>query len=332
MTSISNSLGYYNSLLSKAMKASSGTQTTANSTLSVPDTGLSARSFGIHHHRRDDGMQMMQLLMSLMEQMMTMFTTMLSQQASYPPINNYNYPAPPSNDQDVSHNCTPTPAPTPTPTPTPAPTPYPTPAPTPAVLGSAGLVGDPKFMLFTPDLQNVADLAPLKEFESDLKVGQTITALHDEDNGGLEANLTGVQVNPANGNSIGVGDAQFWVGQQSVEFANNGDLLIDGVKKGNINDNGFIAPITLATGATIQTANRVDDANGNQKERFVLNNGEYEVTAALRSPDANSAKYYDMNFAETTAHAADNAVGYQTNVTGIGPIGIADLLRLEPSA
>lgn len=210
---------------------------------------------------------------------------------------------------------------------------YPPPPPPPPaknkVTGSAGLFGDPQFGVFTPGLGNVP--AALKGFESHIKAGQTETLLKDTDNGGLEITGTGVQVDPNNPNSTGIGSATFKSGNDTVTISGNGDLLVNGQKKGNLNDDGLIAPIKLSNGMTVSTSQEVDGANGQKAERFVIANGDYKVTAAPRKPHAESTPYLDMNFEELKADAADNATGYKASVPGFTTqFGIADLLRLEP--
>jgi hypothetical protein len=199
------------------------------------------------------------------------------------------------------------------------------------VLGSAGLFGDPQFGLFTPGIQNVPNA--LKGFESNIKNGQTVNLLNDPDKGGFSISATGTQVDPRNAASTGIGEATFKSGNDTVQIKGNGDLYINGVKKGNINDAGLISPIQLANGMTVSTAQEIDNAQGGTAERFVISNGEYKVTAAARKPHPDSAAYLDMNFQELTANAADNATGYRTTVPGLNQqFGIVDLLRLEPGA
>ena len=209
--------------------------------------------------------------------------------------------------------------------------PPPPPPPANKVTGSAGLFGDPQFGVFTPGLGNVP--AALKGFESHMKAGQTETLLKDTDNGGIEVAGTGVQVDPNNPNSTGIGSATIKSGTDTVTISGNGDLLVNGEKKGNLNDTGLIAPITLANGLTVSTSQEVDGANGQKAERFVISNGDYKITAAPRKPHAESTPYLDMNFEELKAEAADNATGYKTSVPGLTTqFGIADLLRLEPGS
>lgn len=199
----------------------------------------------------------------------------------------------------------------------------------PKVLGSAGLFGDPKFGVFTPGLANVPEA--LKSFDSGIGNGQTVTLLKDTDLGGLEVTGTGVQVDPANANTSAIGTASFKSGSDVVTINGDGNLLINGQNRGNINSSGFIAPITLSNGLKVSTENAIDGANGQMAERFVIQNGEYKITAAVRSPHPDSKSYLDMNFEELVANAADNATGFQASVAGqTQQFGIADLLRLEP--
>jgi hypothetical protein len=199
------------------------------------------------------------------------------------------------------------------------------------LLGSAGLFGDPQFGVFTPGLNNVPD--GLKGFDSGIQKGQTVTLLKDTDLGGLEVSGTGVQVNPNNANSIGIGSATFKSGTDVVILQGDGRLLVNGQNKGNINNAGTIAPITLANGLTVSTGQAIDDANGNTKERFIISNGEYKITAAARKPHADAKGYLDMNFEELAGNAADNATGFQASVPGLTQkFGIGDLLKLEPNS
>lgn len=206
---------------------------------------------------------------------------------------------------------------------------YPPPPEKPKALGSAGLFGDPQFQVFTPNL-NLPD-ALKSPFASGIGNGQTVTLINDPDKGGLKVDVTGIQVDPRNAKSTGVGEAVIKAGTDTVVFKNNGDLLVNGVKKGNIKDGGFIAPITLANGSVVSTGNEIDGAGGVRAERFVISNGEYKITAALRSPHPDSSNFLDMNFEELVNNAADNASGYQTSVPGLtDKFGIVDLLKLEP--
>lgn len=199
----------------------------------------------------------------------------------------------------------------------------------PKVMGSAGLFGDPKFGVFTPGLSNVPEA--LKSFDSGIGNGQTVTLLKDTDLGGLEVTGTGVQVDPANANSTALGTASFKSGSDVVTINGDGNLLVNGQNRGNLNSSGFIAPITLSNGLKVSTESAIDGANGQTAERFVIQNGEYKITAAVRSPHPDSKPYLDMNFEELVANAADNATGFQASVAGqTQQFGIADLLRLEP--
>jgi hypothetical protein len=105
---------------------------------------------------------------------------------------------------------------------------------------------------------------------------------------------------------------------------------------GNIKDSGLVGPITLPGGATISTSSQIDGPNGATAERFTIVNGEYKVTAALRTPSG-ATPYLDTNFEELTNNAADNATGRDELVPGRTTasgqplrMGIDDLLRLEP--
>jgi hypothetical protein len=210
------------------------------------------------------------------------------------------------------------------------PTPPPPPAGNPVkVNGSAGLFGDPQFGVFTPNLGNIPE--KLKGFESGIQAGQTVTLLKDSDKGGLEVTATGVKVDPNDANRIGIGSATFKAGNSVVGISGNGELKIDGVLKGNINSPGEISAIQLPGGLTVSTGQAIDGANGQQAERFIISNGEYKITAAVRNPHPESTPYLDMNFEELTPNSADNATGYQASIPGMAnKFGIADLLRLEP--
>jgi hypothetical protein len=199
------------------------------------------------------------------------------------------------------------------------------------VLGSAGLFGDPKFGVFTPNLGTVP--AALQGFESNIAPGQTVTLLQDSDQGGLSVSGTGTQVDPNNPQSTGIGSATFRSGNDTVTIGGDGSLVVNGQNQGNINDDGLIAPIQLPSGLAVSTNPEIDDANGDKTERFVISNGEYKITAAARKPHPDANGYLDMNFEELTPDAADNATGYQTGVPGLNQsFGIADLLRLEPGS
>ena len=196
------------------------------------------------------------------------------------------------------------------------------------VRGSAGMFGDPMFGLFTPNLGNVP--AALKAFDSGLQNGQVVDLLSDSD-GAFNVKAEGIQVNSEVVNSTGIGKLTFSAGSNAVQLRNDGSVLVNGQVRGNIKDNGLISPIALGNGLTLSTSMEVDDAAGNRSERFVITNGEYKFTAALRSPHENSQNYFDLNAEELTANAADNATGFQANVPGLNKLmGLADLLRIEP--
>ncbi len=244
----------------------------------------------------------------------------------YPPVEPPVYPPPPVEPPPVEPPVYPPPPVEPPPVEPPV---YPPPPEKPKALGSAGLFGDPQFQVFTPNL-TLPD-ALKSPFASGIGNGQTVTLINDPDKGGLKVDVTGIQVDPRNAKSTGVGEAVIKAGTDTVVFKNNGDLVINGVKKGNIKDGGFIAPITLANGSVVSTSNEIDGAGGVRAERFVISNGEYKITAALRSPHPDSKNFLDMNFEELVNNAADNASGYQTSVPGLtGKFGIVDLLKLEP--
>lgn len=264
-----------------------------------------------------------QNIQSLLSTLMGMFNGLFSQYGQGTPNYgngggyNYNPPAPPPQTE-----CPPPPPVCPPPPPPVCEEPE-------KVLGSAGLFGDPMFGLFTPGLENVPDA--LKSFDSGIGNGQTVTLLKDSDLGGLEVTGTGVQVDPSIVNSTAIGTASFKSGNDVVTIGGDGKLIVNGQNKGNIRDAGFIAPITLPSGLKVSTENAIDGANGATAERFVIQNGEYRITAAVRSPHPDSRSYLDMNFEELVADAADNATGYRVNVPGqTQQFGIADLLRLEP--
>lgn len=300
-------------------------------------------------------MMMFSIFQSMMQMMMAMFQSRTASTITTPTQDNsgtgvttpaqdtaVNAPAPSSSPEPAAETPVETPVETPT-YETPAETPvYETPVeepvyetPTyeppvyeePKLKGSAGLYGDPKFGLFTPNV-NVPDV--LREFESGIAPGQTVTLLDDSDNGGLEIQATAVQVDPNNAASSGIGSATFKSGSDVIVISGNGDLTVNGELKGNINDAGDIAAIQLASGLTVSTSQQVDGANGETAERFVITNGEYKITAAARNPHPEANPYLDMNFEELTDTAADNAIGYQASIAGTSAnVGIADLLRIE---
>jgi hypothetical protein len=165
--------------------------------------------------------------------------------------------------------------------------------------------------------------SPTRDFDGPL--GTPINLLSDPDqNFKLDVQLHAV--NPEGNKAIET--VKINVGGKTVQFANDGSLLVDGQARGNIKSAGFVDGISLGNGITIKSASAIDGANGQTAERFVLVTPEYEVTAALRQPSG-AKSYYDVNIAERTAGSADNASG--DNLAGQGNIGIDDLLRLEPS-
>jgi hypothetical protein len=295
----SSNLTAFNSLLA----SNTGLQTNLLQSLQQTNPGNS-NAYGFYNNN-PHASSSNAMLISLLQTMMQCFFSMMQNYNQTPQLptelpQTPNYPVPPEYPQDKTQ-----------------------------VLGSAGLFGDPKFGVFTPGLSNIPN--QLKGFESGLKNGQTVTLLQDKDAGGLNVKATGIQVDPNNSNSTGVGKAEFKSGSDTVTIKGNGDLLINGTKKGNINNNGLIAPIKLDNGMTVSTAQEIDGPNGETAERFVISNGEYKITAAVRKPHADANGYLDMNFEERTANAADNATGYQASVAGLtDKFGIADLLRLEP--
>lgn len=196
--------------------------------------------------------------------------------------------------------------------------------PTNTVRGAAGLNGDPKFSLFTPSL--IAAHPELASFESGLKAGDNAPLLVDNDNGGINVDADGVQVDPSNANTVGVGKVNFTVNGRTITAdAATGNFIVDGDMAFNLDMDGLVSPVDLGNGASISTAMKIDDAEGNQAERIVVRNGEYEVTLALRQPHPDSANYFDMNFEELTANAAANATGLKAS----NGFGIAELLNLE---
>ncbi len=199
----------------------------------------------------------------------------------------------------------------------------------PKILGSAGVFGDPKFGIFSPEVGPIPQV--LKSFESGIQAGQEVTLLNDADQNGFEVKVQGIQVNPEDANSTGIGRLTINAGQNLIQLSNDGKILVNGQLKGNVNDSGLIAPIQLAGGVVISTSLEIDGPNGEKKERFVIQNGEYKLTAAIRSPHPDSANYLDLNFEELLEDAADNATGYKVNVSGLNKqFGIAELLKLEP--
>ena len=147
----------------------------------------------------------------------------------------------------------------------------------------------------------------------------------------MTVTATGTQVNPANADSTGIGSATFQAGPSTITIQGDGSLLVNGAPQGNINDANGIPNLTLPGGVTVKADQEIDGANGQLGQRFVIANGEYKITAAVRKPDPNSNGYLDMNFEELTNNAADNATGYQAAVPGqTKAFGIPDLLRLEP--
>jgi hypothetical protein len=185
------------------------------------------------------------------------------------------------------------------------------------VQGSLNISGDPIVSVTSPGVT----VTPIS---FDEPVGVPINLLSDPDHG---FNLK-VSLHPVNeSGSVGIEQVTATVNGHTVQFANNGDLIVDGTVKGNIADSGFIAAIDLGSGASVKTA-LADDGSGKTVERFVLTTPEYEVTAARRKPDG-TAPYFDVNVAERTESSADNATG--DDIPNQGTTGIDDLLRREPS-
>lgn len=215
----------------------------------------------------------------------------------------------------------------------PPPPPPPPPCPPVKVNGSAGIYGDPKMGLFTPGLGNIPDA--LKNIDFNQAAGAPPATILQDPDGNLNVQVTSVQVNPE-GNT-GVGQLAIKSGSDSVNFDNSGNITVNGKVVGNINDAGFVGPITLPSGAVIGTSTQIDGPNGKTAERFFFKNGEYQITAALRSP-AGANSYLDLNFEELTSTAADNATGTKYTVPGVTDpvtgqplkLSMADLLRLEP--
>lgn len=156
----------------------------------------------------------------------------------------------------------------------------------------------------------------------DPPVGTAFNVLHDPD-GNFSMDVTLHEVNADH--NKGIQQADFTANGHAVQFANDGSLIVDGVNKGNINTAGLLASIDLGNGVSVKTA-LMNDGGGVQAERFVLVTPEYEITAARRTPDQTLA-YYDINIAELTATASDNATG--SDIPNQGGIGIDDLLRQE---
>ncbi|MBY0449802.1 MAG: hypothetical protein K2X01_04165 [Cyanobacteria bacterium] len=182
----------------------------------------------------------------------------------------------------------------------------------PNIKGSAGIFGDPQVGLFTPGIGDIPDA--LKGFETNLKDGQTLNILKDTDKGGINVDVVGTKVN--NNGKFGVGKTITKIGNDTVEFRASGELVVNGVVKGNINNDGLIADIQLSNGAVVKTSQEIDGADGKKAERFVIQNGEYKITAAVRKPTGANA-YLDLNFEETTNHSAENATGTKFTVPGL---------------
>ncbi|MEB3286190.1 MAG: hypothetical protein VKJ04_01670 [Vampirovibrionales bacterium] len=240
----------------------------------------------------------------------------------------YNPPAPPPYNPPAPPPYNP---PAPPPYTPPSPPPYNPPPPPPApekVNGSAGLFGDPRMGVFTP---GVTVPNALKDFDSGIGNGETVTLLNDGDNGGLQIDVTGIQVDPNRTNSTGIGRFTVNSGSESFQVLNNGTVAF-GSQTWTFDQLRTAGTQTLANGATFGISSEIDNASGGTANRFSFQNGEYKMTAALRSPHPDSQNYFDMNFEEIMADAADNATGHQTSVPGqSSPFGIADLLRIEPS-
>ena len=212
---------------------------------------------------------------------------------------------------------------------------YPPPPPVyndPKVRGAAGLFGDPRFGVFTP---GVTVPNALKDFDSGIDAGETVSLLKDNDANGFEVEVTGIQVDPVKTNSVGVGQINVTFGgddfmtSSEIIITNDGNIQLregDAIHPSIGNVNTLNGVQDLGDGVTIERGIR------NGEERIIIRNGEYEVTAALRSPHPDSENYFDMNFEELTEDAADNATGYQTAVAGqTNPFGIVDLLQIEPA-
>jgi hypothetical protein len=197
----------------------------------------------------------------------------------------------------------------------PVPAPAPAPAPPAVVYGSLNISGDPKVNVSTAGVTRTA-------IDFNEPVGQPITLLNDPDQGfSLKTQL--YTINPEG--SRGQEKITLTVNGKTVEFANNGNLVVDGQVKGSIKATGDIASLALGPDAQVKTA-LMDDGGGKQIKRFVFTSGDYEVTAALRQPEG-AQPYYDLNVAERKDNAADNATG--DAIVGQGTTGVDDLLRLK---
>lgn len=188
--------------------------------------------------------------------------------------------------------------------------------------------------LFTPGLGEIPEA--MKNIEFTQKAGDApVTLLQDPDEN-LKVQVTSVQVNPEG--DTGVGQLSIHSGGDQIQFDHTGNILANGQVVGNINDPGFTGPITLPSGAVIGTSSHIDGPNGEMAERFFFKNGEYQITAAVRTPSG-AHPYLDLNFEELVNTAADNATGTRYAVSGvIDPatgqplmLSMADLLRLEPN-
>ncbi len=295
-------------------------------------------------------------LMNMFFNFSNLINTMMNSQTPDPTPTPDPYPTPdpiptpdpvPTPDPYPTPDPIPTPDPVPTPDPIPTPDPYPTPDPVPTpdpiptpdhdcrVTGAAGLFGDPFFGLFTPELGEIP--SELQAFDINIQPEDgLVSVLNDSDNGGFDVSVQTYAINPEG--SVGVQQAAITVGTDSISFQNNGDLIINGQVRGNINDAGSIAEIQLA-GGSVMTREEIDGPNGVTAERFVVRTDEYKVTAAVRSPEG-AGSYLDMNFEEQTTSAANNATGHKSQVSTLNnpatgtplEMGLAELLSLEANS
>lgn len=140
--------------------------------------------------------------------------------------------------------------------------------------------------------------------------------------GNFAMNVSLHKINPEG--KTGIEQASFTAGGHAIQFANDGSLMVDGVKRGNLADG--VSSIDLGNGVTVKTA-QMDDGGGKKATRFVLDTPDYQVTAALRKPTG-AGSYFDVNIAENKANAADNATGSLINGQ---TVSVADLLKREPT-
>lgn len=224
--------------------------------------------------------------------------------------------------------------------PVPVPPPhYPPPPPAPTyITGSAGVFGDPKFGLFTPDnLFGAIGPAPqaLRDFQSGLVAGDTPTLLQDPDNGGFNVGAHIVDINGDWPSGNAIDRLVFNSGGYNIGLDASNPYKLSVLPNGS----DAVSMIDFADGidaaeqqliATLQSHNTfVGTTNVDGRSSVFVSNPEYNVVATQRHPDQ-ANPYFDVKFEERIGQAANNATGYVAS----GPVALSipQLLNMEPNA